>query len=293
MSTPQPITEKELRRSRAGKAGKTATKPVAKKQASAKPAVSKGALVVHKPKLLTQPKTLLQACAEAARDPRVEVGKLKELLAMAHDEETRAAEKMFNAAMYAAQSEMPKVIRDAFNPHTKSRYPKLETLSQTVDPVARQHGFVLTYGTSDSPLDDHYRVICDVTHVPSGFTRRYLADIGSDVVGAKGGGTKSGAQGSGSSISYGRRYIKVLIFDLVIVGEDTDAQGRPVGPLSEKELRELRSLMAEKAVSDAQFEAAFLCLPDNLPKRRLQEALDRIGQRPTPSTKRKEEVEAQ
>lgn len=231
-------------------------------------------VVVHQPSV---PKTLLQVVTEAAGDKNVDVPKLKELLAMAREEQDRLAVKAFNESMLAAQTAMPRIVKDAFNPHAKARYPKLENISQAVDPVARSHGFVLSYGMSDSPVDDHYRIICDVSH-NAGHTRRYFADIGSATAGAKGGGVMSPAQGSGASIAYGRRYLKCMIFDLVILGEDIDAAGQSVGPLTDKEIKELRAAMDAKGITVEQFQTAFLCLPENLPKRRLQEVHDRISQ---------------
>ena len=197
----------------------------AKKQAvaKAKPKEKTGTEVaVHKPQAAITPKSLLQVCMDAATNPNVDVAKMKELLAMARDEQARAAEAEFSAAMLAAQSEMPTIIKDAFNPHTKSKYARLEHVSLKIDGIARKHGFTLSAGMSDSPVDDHYRVFYDVTH-RGGATRRYNLDVGMDTAGAKGGGTKSGAQGTGSSVSYARRYLKIMIFDLVVAGEDTDA----------------------------------------------------------------------
>ena len=93
-----------------------------------------------------------------------------------------------------------------------------------VDPICRKHGLVLTFGMSDSPLDNHYRILCDVMHT-SGHVKHYEADIGMDTAGPKGGGTKTGAQGSGSSIAMVADTAGDD-FHLTIAREDNDGQGR-------------------------------------------------------------------
>lgn len=148
----------------------------------------------------------------------------REILAMIREEEDRKSSRAFADAMLLAQSEIPPVKRDTFNKHTKSFWAKLEKISRLADPVIRKHGFTLSYGMTTSPLPEHYRVVCDVSH-RDGHVRRYEADVGMDSKGPKGEGNKSLAQGSGSSVTYARRYLKVMIFDIVIEGEDNDGNG--------------------------------------------------------------------
>lgn len=164
----------------------------------------------------------LQAIMRAAADKNVDVAKMKELLAMRKELEAERREREWFVAFHAAKARMPTIIKDGKNPETKSSYPRLESISTKVDPIAQEHGFSATYGTADSPLANHYRVVCDLLHV-GGHARRYCADIPIDTTGAKGTKNKSDTHGAGSAISYGRRYIKVLMWDLVIAGEDTDA----------------------------------------------------------------------
>ena len=57
------------------------------------------ALAVHKPQLPAVPKTILEVIADAARDPKVDVQKLQQLLNMRRAEQDREAEIIFNAAL--------------------------------------------------------------------------------------------------------------------------------------------------------------------------------------------------
>ena len=167
-------------------------------------------------------KTLMEIVKDAALDSRVDAGKMKALLDMAREEQNRINDGIFELAKFNVQKEIPPIAKDSWNDHTKSKWAKLEKISYIADPIIRKHGFSLSYGGADCPVENHYRVVCDVTHTPTGHTKRYWIDIGMDAAGAKGGGTKSLAQGSGSSATYARRFLKVMIFDINVVGEDFD-----------------------------------------------------------------------
>lgn len=229
-----------------------------------------------------QPKSLLEICAMAARDPNVDPAKMREFLAMARDEETRLAEREYDDAMLAAQIEMPKVPRDAFNKHTKSWWARIEQVAAKCDPIIRKHGFTLSYGMSDSPLDEHYRVFADVTHRANkmSFTKRYSADYGMDVKGPKGEGTKSAAQGSTSVITTARRNLKLMIFDVLVLGMDQD--GQPVGgdAIDAEQLKDLRGKLKAANITDDQFCGVYkIEKVENLPTSKLANALDRIAQK--------------
>ena len=248
-----------------------------------KPKAASRAVVVHRAAPPAVPKTLMQVCADAARDPKVDVAKMQALLAMLKDQRTEAAKAAFDYAMLDAKADLLPIVKASNNPHTKSKYANLEAVSAAVDPVARKHNFTLSYGMADSPRDDHYRILCDVTHntVVAGervsFTKPFLADIGLASTGAKGGGVMSGAQGSGASISYGRRYLKAMIFDLAIVGEDNDGAGtKKAAALSQNQLDELTDVLEGHDDVTAKFLTAYgIGAVENLPPAKFGEALGR------------------
>jgi hypothetical protein len=172
----------------------------------------------------TEAQSLVQVIARAASDPTVDVAKMERLLAM-HERITGLnAEKQFNEAMRAAQEEMPNVVRDAVNESTRSRYARLETVSKRMDPVIAKHGFSMSFGTADCPRPDRERITCVLSHV-GGHSRTYQADVPLDMLGMKGQPNKTATHAFGSTMSYGRRYLKLMIFDVTLANEDTDAQG--------------------------------------------------------------------
>lgn len=201
-----------------------------------------------------EPKNMLAIIAAAAADPRVDVAKMKELLAIQREIEQAQEAREFNSALLAAQEEMPKIVKDRANEHTHSRYATLEKVSKEVDHIARKHGFSMSFGTDDSPLKDHYRIVCDLSHT-AGCVRRYKIDLKSDDVGAKGTSNKTPVQGVGSTMSYGRRYLKVMMFDLIIVGEDSDGNKRG-GP---KEIEGERVVLITREQMTKVIEAVKFC----------------------------------
>lgn len=177
------------------------------------------ALAIHQPQ---PPRSSLEMIAQAARDPSVDVKKLEALLDLQERIEKRDQEKAFNIAMKVAQEQIPPVLKDRNNPATSSKYSTLEKVNKTIMPVILNNGFTLSFGSGAPRIPDHYLVTCVLSHI-SGHSRSYEADVPADVEGMKGAKNKSATQGFGSSMSYGRRYLTLMIFNIVPTDkEDND-----------------------------------------------------------------------
>lgn len=199
------------------------------------------------------PKSMLQALTQLSRDPSVSPDKIRDLLAIQERVMATEREQAFNRALLAAQAEMPHIVKTAKNKSTESSYAPLEIVARTVRPITLKHGISLSWSTAPSHLPNHYKEICYVSHV-DGHTRVYEADVPADVLGPKGTPNKTPTHGFGSSMSYGRRYLLVMIFDLVLVGEDDDgnAAGRG-GGLSEKQCADLVDALEAAGASRKSF----------------------------------------
>lgn len=168
---------------------------------------------------------ILNIIARAASDPNTDVDKLERLLAMQERVLARDAEKAFNDALLAAQDEIRPIAKNRVNPETKSKYADLAALAEGLDPIMRRHGFAQSFGTADCPIPAHYRVTCAMSH-SAGHTRDYQADVPVDNTGPKGSQNKTMTHGFGSALSYGRRYLKLLIADVPTTDDDGGAAGR-------------------------------------------------------------------
>lgn len=166
---------------------------------------------------------LMTAVAQAARDPNVDVDKMERLFAMHEKMQARQSEQAFSDAMKAAQAEMPTVVKDRHNTQTNSDYATLDAINKAITPVYTAHGFSLSYDTEDSPLDGHVRVVCHVLH-RDGHSKSYRYDTPMDSAGIGGKVNKTPTHARGSAITYGRRYLVLMIFNLS-TGYDDDGNG--------------------------------------------------------------------
>lgn len=170
--------------------------------------------------------SFLEVIARAAADPNVNVEKMERLYAMAKEEKTRIAEQQFNDAMSKAQQEFPPVIRGARNPSTNSNYAKFEHINEVAKPIYSKYGLALIFSEGDTQSANKIRVLCEVRH-DGGFSTVKHLDLSPDDTGAKGAPNKTKIHGEGSTFSYGRRYLTVLIFNVSLINEDDDGnQGR-------------------------------------------------------------------
>lgn len=221
---------------------------------------------------------ILAVIARAAKDPNVDVDKMERLFAMQERVLARDAEQRFNEAMAAAQKEMPQIKRGGKNASTNSTYAELDAMSEKMSPVIAKHGFALTYGTDVSQIPGHYGVTCDVLHV-GGYSKPYRADVPSDLTGMKGTPNKTNTHAFGSTLSYGRRYLKMLIFDVAT----TDDDGRAASSgehITESQLTTLETLLREGGGDKIKFCRYYrIDSIDKLPIAKFAEAFEVLSQR--------------
>ena len=225
---------------------------------------------------------IVQVIDRAARDPNIDVDKMERLFALRERMLVLDAEQAFNEAMRTAQAEMPAVLRDAENPETHSSYSRIETVNKAIVPIITKHGFSLSFGTDNSHIGGHYRVVCQVSHI-GGHSRDYHVDIPIDDVGPKGAKNKTMVHGFGSSMTYGRRYLTLLIFNVTMKDADNDGNTAGHAPITAEQKDELVALMKETGADTAKFLVYFRVKSlDVLPADRFSEAkaaLEKKGKR--------------
>lgn len=215
------------------------------------------AVAIRQPDL-PPPANMMQVIARASADKRVDVPKMRELIALQERIEDRNAQIAFDEALTAAQAEIHPIVKDAKNASTSSMYARLETISRAIDPVAVRHGFSMSWGTGVSHLAGHYRVTCILAR--AGHRREYFADVPADNIGMKGNPTKTATHGMGSAMSYGRRYLKMMMFNAVIVGEDDDGiTAGDIGmvPIDEKQFKQLNDKLENVGADKIKFCSMF------------------------------------
>ncbi len=162
----------------------------------------------------------------------------------------REAKQQFSIAMAACQSQMPAILKTAENTQTHSKYETLDALNKAVSPVYTSNGFSVSFGTDTAhSIDDPMlRVTAEVSHV-GGWVKNYHYDLPYDDLGIKGNVNKTKIHASGSTLSYGRRYLLKLIFNLTTVDElDDDGNESGAGEFEAMSYELERMKIVSKAI---------------------------------------------
>jgi hypothetical protein len=132
------------------------------------------------------------------------------------------AKSAFAKAMNDCQNEMPCIVRESENSHTRSTYAKLEHINSQAKPIYGKHGFALSFSEEDCPRESWKRTVCRVLHI-EGHEERHFIDLPVDGTGAKGGkSSMNEVQGAISTGTYGQRILICRIFNLTIADTDLD-----------------------------------------------------------------------
>jgi hypothetical protein len=181
----------------------------------------------------TEQDAMLALIERVVTNPQADVTKLEKILELRERMRERAANDAFNTAMASAQTEMRPVATDASNPQTRSRYASHAALDSALRPIYTKHGLSLTFDTGDSPLADHIRAICLVTHT-DGHERVYHLDMPNDGKGAKGGDVMTKTHATGAAISYAMRYLLRMVFNVAVGEDDRDGNTPKTSAIRQK-----------------------------------------------------------
>lgn len=204
-------------------------------------------LILHEDNpLAAASNSIMEGIMLLAKDKDFDAGKLKLMQEMFFTQEDRNREAAFARDFVGAQGEMPKIPKRGFNQHTKSKYEFLEDVIDAITPVMSSHGFGLSFGEYDSKFDGCVGVSAILFH-KDGHSKEFKYDCPLDAVGINNSRNKTDVHGKGSAISYGRRYLSKMIWNLS-TGDDDDgnaAGGRIIQKITETQAADLDSLINE------------------------------------------------
>lgn len=167
---------------------------------------------------LRQPTTmgLMQIALETGK-----VDQLQILQEMHFKELARNAEAEFNIAMNAVQAEITRVVPDAYNQQTRSKWATYAALDKMLRPIYTHNGFSLSFDSGESPAETVI-ASCYVSH-RAGHTRKYQSPaVPLPVMGPQGKAVMTTTHGTGAAMSYAKRYLLTFIFNIPVGDEDTD-----------------------------------------------------------------------
>lgn len=225
---------------------------------------------------------LLTAITQASTNPNVDMDKMERFFAMHKELVAIEAKKQFNDAMARAQAKIEPVATNAENTHTHSKYAKLSAINRAIVPIYTAEGLSVTFNTGKTDLPGCIRILATVSHA-AGHCQEYHLDLPLDDAGAKGNANKTGVQATGSTNSYGRRYLTMMIFN-VATHDDNDGNKTTVESLSDEEFatfkKEIEATITKAAARAAYNVAVKVCnaRQDVASHKRLKDVLLKHGE---------------
>jgi len=144
----------------------------------------------------------------------------------------------------------------------------LDDIDKVLRPILAEGGFALSFDTQ--PIEgNRVRILCRLSHKDGHFETKQI-DLPID-----NSGSKNGAQAVGSTVSYGRRMLTKMFFNIVEKGEDNNAETSE--KLTEDQLKDLEAAMTEVPLNKKKF-LEFMGVNDvhDILQRDLKKALNAI-----------------
>ena len=191
----------------------------------------------------------LSVVERLASNPNVDVDKLQRIMDMQEHALDRESEKAFNADMVLAQAHIRTAVKNKRNLQTNSSYADLEAVITSAKPIYTDAGFALSFYEGVTEKKDHIRIMCDIMH-REGHTKTRYYDVALDTMGIAGKVNKTLIHGGGSAVSYGRRYLTCMIFNIP-TGDDND--GNRMDVITLDQAQQIDKLITESGADAARF----------------------------------------
>lgn len=191
----------------------------------------------------SQANSVLAIIAQAVSDPRMDVEKMERLLVMQQSILKQQREAAFMAAMARIAPLLPQIGKFGVSHHGK--YALLEDIDKIIRPIYSAEGFSLSFD-SEASSGDTIIVYCKLSHREGHFeTKKIPVAIDTS-------GNKNKAQAVISAVSYGRRALTKMFFNLIEAGDDDDGNGGSE-PISEDRVKNIEALISEVKADTAKF----------------------------------------
>lgn len=194
------------------------------------------------PEVQGQSTNLLQVISQAVANPLMDVDKMAKLLDVHERIVADQRRTAFFAAMARVAPMLPEIgkhgavaFTDKKGVEQARKYARLEDIDRAIRPIISVEGLSLSFDSAE--VGGKVQVTCRLSH-SEGHSETKTVILPLDQS-----GSKNGAQAVISTISYGRRILTKMFFNLIEAGEDTD--GNDPTTISEEQERTLTSLMEE------------------------------------------------
>jgi hypothetical protein len=129
----------------------------------------------------------------------------------------------YNDVMAKASAKATQIERSKPNSFLNSRYAPLSAVDKALRPILEEFGIGLRF-TAEESMDKNVVTVAAVTSY-HGHEERVMLSSLPDRSGSGGGRNKTDVQALGSTVTYLRRYLTMLVFNLVPADDPTDDDG--------------------------------------------------------------------
>jgi hypothetical protein len=187
--------------------------------------------VIDQPTLVPEPEAPSTALAppadnlvlmfeRLAKDPAVDVEKLRQLIDMQERILAHNAKAEFSAAFAEMQGEIPIITKRGeieVNNQVRSTFARHEDIQRVIRPILQKHGFAIRH-RNEFTQDKQLKIIGILSH-RSGHSEQ------DEFVGpADTSGSKNAIQALGSTRSYGMRYTTIALLNITTEEQDDDGE---------------------------------------------------------------------
>jgi hypothetical protein len=217
-------------------------------------AAPKRQAVAQQPLENTAGESMMNFVAQALTDPAIDANKLEVLLRIQRDVVADAGVRQFTMALHEAQMEMPRVQKNGtitLGGKGSIPFATWEDVDAILRPIMRKHGFSMSFTMETNPTGG-FIVHGTLAH-SAGHSKAYSMPLPNDA-----GPGRNALQAAGSTLSYGKRYLAEMMFNIVRTGQDDDGRaGGGGGVIDPDQKEELVGLMAERGADTKRFLAFF------------------------------------
>ena len=182
-----------------------------------------------------EPRSLIQVIAQAVADPRCDVEKMRALFELQKDIEDRHRAQIAGSAMTQLQAEIPPMNK--MGQAKNSKFAKYEDIMVVMRPLLAKYGFAIAFD-EESATDKTVTFVMAVTHEDGHvITKRLTVPIDVASKNSQGVGIRPAIQDAGSTVSYARRFLLKMHFNIVETDEDTNGESKK--PITDDEAKDL------------------------------------------------------
>ncbi len=202
-----------------------------------------GALELHNPNeqaVARREESPLEALiVRGMNDPTFDVEKLERLMALMERKEAQSRKEAYDAALLRVQMKAPRIAQHGLMDRGaggKIPYAKREDIDAVMRPIYQAEGFTVTW---TGPTGDDGKI-----HVIGKFSAHGHSETHEWICGPDASGGKTGPQAVSSTISYGKRQISKMVWDIIEEGLDKNgAKREDVEPISQNQADDIRTRM--------------------------------------------------